>query len=210
MKLLSFPCGTRPSNTLTSVGMCMGPTINTLPCPFLRLTPTTAHVRSCSRCSPWCRRWSSSEPIRCREPYPPPRATAPRTAPATASLRHLRCRPRPPRSAPTRPPSCAALGRRPRWVAATEAGTASTGTATEARTASTSGGLGVGLGGLDGRPRCSVGEQHGAPRRQPPHGARALAATSMRQVLSPPAPTTWATHLRGASWYSPRCLTEMS
>jgi hypothetical protein len=103
-------------------------------------------------------------PIKCWEPYPPPRATMPRTAPTATSLRPLRCHPQPPRSAPTRPPSCTMLGRHhqwaadaemgwPRWMAATEAGIASTGAATEARMASTGGGLGVEFGGLDGRPR---------------------------------------------------------
>jgi hypothetical protein len=113
----------------------------------------------------------AASPIKCREPYPPPRATVPRTAPAAASLRPLRCRPRPPRSTQTRPPSCAALGRRPRWAAdaeagaTTEVGTASTGVATEARTASTGGGLEARLGRLDGWPRwrhpCGAGKRRG-------------------------------------------------
>jgi hypothetical protein len=66
----------------------------------------------------------------------------------------------------------------------------STGAATEERMASTGGGLGAELSGLDGRPRCGMGEQHGVPQRRPPHGAGASAATSTQQVPPPPAPTT--------------------
>jgi hypothetical protein len=113
-------------------------------------------------------------PIRCREPHPS-RAMAPCSASAASSSRPLPCRPQPPRSAPTRPPSCTARLSLAMWVRVVVTGAQPA--AAELARAAVALGLGSAdsMGSLAGdlhaawvprqRPRCSTGEQHRAPRR---------------------------------------------
>jgi hypothetical protein len=186
------------------------PSISTLPRPSLRLTPTTALFGPAPVARHDVGGGAPVSPIRWSEPYHPPRATAPRTVPTTTSLRPLRCRPRPPRSAPTRPPSCTALERCPRWAADVEVGTTS---------------MGGSHGGRDGLDERNHGGEDGFDGRRPRGRAQrtrwvASVVTSMRRGQAAWAPrgqaqrTRWVASVvismrrgqaAGAPRWRPRC-----